>query len=242
MELATNLSGDARSVLIELGSNITWETLVEKLEGRYEPKDQKPVHQAILRCRKRKTGENLPELMADIKRLIRRAYPTADAAISDELTVKHFKDALNNEAMEWAVHETRDTSTDAALAAAMNYEAFHAGRVKIKETEKATVQDWKVIIPEIRKMLEDRREEDSMQDDRDRWRGGGRRNFDPNRDKDVSTWIQSARCYRCDEVGHLARDCSHRRRLEEDERDKNIDGDEEDPSSPKQGNGSSLGN
>ena len=216
--------------------------MVEKLEGRYEPKDQKPVHQAVLKCRKRKTGESLPELMADIKRLIRRAYPTADAAISDELTVKHFKDALNNEAMEWAVHEIRDTSTDAALAAAMNYEAFHAGRGKIKDSEKTTMQDWKVIIPEIKKIiLDDRKKGDKPRSDRrsesDKKPGSDGRQS-PRRRRDYTDY----QCYNCGTYGHIKSMCPLKP-TEEDGKGTDQQTSTQGQAIPgNQGNGSSLGN
>ena len=93
LQLATSLTDDARCVLMDV-KELTWQELVKKLEAKYEPKDPKAVYHAMLRCRTRKASESLPDLMSDIKRMIRRAYPTADEAMKEELCVKHFKESM----------------------------------------------------------------------------------------------------------------------------------------------------
>ena len=187
LQLATSLTDDARSVLMEV-TNLTWEDLVKKLETKYEPKYQKAVYQAMLRCRTRKASESLPDLMSDIKRMIRRAYPTADDKMKEELCVEHFKESLDNARMEWAVHNKSEITSDGALAAAMNYEAFQVGRNKRQEKE--STPDWGSLSAQVREiLLEEKEASQNMTTD-----------FN-------SEEYKKRACYLCNELGHWKRDC-----------------------------------
>ena len=203
LQLATSLTDDARSVLMEV-TNLTWEDLVKKLEAKYEPKDQKAVYQAMLRCRTRKGSESLPDLMSDIKRMIRRAYPTADDNMKEELCVKHFEESLDDAAMEWAVHDkSAEVTSDGALAAAMNYEAFQVGRNKRQERQSSP--DWRNqdLSAQVRKiMLEEKEASQNETEDLD-----PREKRMEERKKKMEKLMKTHPCHLCKELGHWKRDC-----------------------------------
>ena len=79
MELATSLSGVARSVLsdIDINDRRNYDKLVAVLLTRFEPENQSEVYRAQLKGRLRKRSEPLTELTQDVWKLARKAYPTA---------------------------------------------------------------------------------------------------------------------------------------------------------------------
>jgi hypothetical protein len=132
--------------------------------------------------------------------MIRRAYPTADEAMKEELCVKHFKESLDNAGMEWAVHDKLDEVTsDGALAAAMNYEAFHVGRSRRRDD---TGSNWKNLsAAQIKKILM----EDKKKTSKDRIKGDKYKDSKNSPKKKPSPAIYP--CHLCKELGHWKNEC-----------------------------------
>ena len=132
MELATSLEGNARGVLVDLSANkqLDFEALTNKLTQRYELEGQLGVYQSQLHSRRRKRNESIPELVQDISRLVRKAYPAADEQIDSYMAVSSFITALANEAQELFVYQKEPKNLNEAGRAALSFETFCAARMK----------------------------------------------------------------------------------------------------------------
>ncbi len=130
LELATNLRGPAQAVLSDLepGQRYIYSVLVKALMARFEPEDQAELYRAQLRNRYRKPKEDLNTLSAEIKRLVRKAYPKAGLETKEKLARDSFIDSLNDAPMELAVHQGHGSTLEAAVRMAIEYEAFCEGR------------------------------------------------------------------------------------------------------------------
>jgi ASC-1-like (ASCH) protein len=65
-----------------------------------------------------------------IKRLVRLAYPNAPVEVRDSLAYRSFRDALNDQDLEWAICQGNRDTIDEALHLGLKYEFFHNGRKK----------------------------------------------------------------------------------------------------------------
>ena len=130
MELATNLSGIARSILTDVDPvhRQDYGRLVKALLTRFEPENQTEIFRAQLKSRLRKRSEDLGELAQEIKKLARKAYPGEECGMRDTITRDAFIDALIDGDMEWFVRQGKPSSVDGALQLALEYEAFLTGR------------------------------------------------------------------------------------------------------------------
>ena len=133
MELATSLEGNARGVLADLSANkqLDFEALTNKLTQRYEPEGQLGVYQSQLHSRRRKRNGSVPELVQDISRFVRKAYPAADEQTGSYMAVSSFITALGNEAQELFVYQKEPKNLDEASRADLSFETFRAARMKM---------------------------------------------------------------------------------------------------------------
>ena len=130
IELATSLRDQAVGVLATLAPHqrYDYQSLVAALEARFEPRHQTEMHRAGLRTRLRKRNEPLMALAQDLKKLTRKAFPTANQELCEQLTLNYFIDALNDGEMEWNVYQGKPKSVEQAVSLAMEYESFKAAR------------------------------------------------------------------------------------------------------------------
>ncbi len=130
LELATSLRDNALAVLgdIDRRDQRNYACLVAALTTRFEPSNYAEVYRAELKSRIRDKNESLCVLAQDIKRLVRKVYTNVPRQVRDELCKDGFIDALNDEEMEWAVHQNKPYNVDDALQYAMEFEAFRKSR------------------------------------------------------------------------------------------------------------------
>ena len=64
----------------------------------------------------------------DIRKLIRLAYPSANADVREQFSKDCFTDALNDHDLEWTVLQGKPHSVGDALKLPLEYEAFQKGR------------------------------------------------------------------------------------------------------------------
>ena len=116
MELATSLEGNARGVLADMmpEQQLNFTALVNKLTQRFEPEGQLGIYQTQLRSRRRKRNESIPELLQEISRLVRKAYPASDEQTRSYMAISSFISALSNEAQELFVYQKEPRSLDEA--------------------------------------------------------------------------------------------------------------------------------
>jgi hypothetical protein len=104
-ELAACLRDSAVGVLslMRREERLHFPSLVRALQERFEPVHLDQMHQATLKTKVRRHGETLACLGAEIKRLVRLAFPEAEDGIFNQLALTSFLDALGDADMEWAV-------------------------------------------------------------------------------------------------------------------------------------------
>ena len=69
-------------------------------------------------------NESIPELSQSIKKLTRRAYPTADLAVIDTPALDYFIDALTDSDMRLRLREMRPKNIDEAEVLAIRFETY----------------------------------------------------------------------------------------------------------------------
>jgi len=105
LKLATCMTGVARGILADLRHEHleSFDSLVQILTSKFEPKNQCEMYRAQVNSRMRKPRESLVALAQDIKRLVRLGYPTAPDEVRESLAYRYFRDALNDQEMEWSI-------------------------------------------------------------------------------------------------------------------------------------------
>ena len=168
MELATSLDGAARGVLADVTpqNRLNFQVLVDKLAQRFEPEGQTATYQSQLQSRKRRRNESIPELVQEISRITRKAYPAADSQTRDALAVSSFISALGNEAQQLFVYQKDPRTLEDAGKAALGYETFQAAVSKetsyvrtqhvVKDTGEppAWAREWMSRIDKLEKRLQ----------------------------------------------------------------------------------------
>lgn len=183
LQLIACMQGQALATLGDIDTNCPprYENLIEILTKRFAPQNQTELYRTQLDCRKRKKGENLPELAQDIKRQVRLAYPTAPQDVRDNIAYKCFRDALNDFDLEWAICQGSHESIDEALNFALKYEAF---KLSHRPPMLRQISDGTLLAPENSSKVEHK--------------------------SNPSVKTQGP-CYYCGNVGHFKRDCRKRR-------------------------------
>jgi len=119
--LTAALTGNASMLLYEI-DNLPLEEVVTKLRTRFGTQGQTERFRTELKFRKRRPGETLQELAAEIERLARRAFPTASADIRDHLTRDAFVDALDPSDLSLRVRVQEPKTLQDALTSAIKLE------------------------------------------------------------------------------------------------------------------------
>ena len=211
MELATSLDGSARSVLADLTpeQQLDFQVLQDKLTQRFEPEGQLGIYQAQLQSRKRKRNETIPELMQEISRLVRKAYPAADEQTRSYMAVSSFITSLANDAQELFVYQKEPKNLDEAGRAALSFETFKAARakevpvVRMQQAEPGSVEaprwarDWMTKIEKMEKQLSN-------------WTQRMGRSRGANSNSQRSGNRRSGTCHHCGQEGHWVRECPTR--------------------------------
>lgn len=213
--LATSLKGNATMVLSNLSqeNRQDFNTLAKALENRFGATHQSELARAKFKTRVKKREESLPELASDLERLVKLAYPGAEAELQDTLAKDQFIDALPDD-NRIKVRQGRPKNTQAALEIALELESYqladrwghihskgftHARQFNLQESstsgkfkERSPTMESSVeseigkLGSLVRKVLEEVKQR------------GQTRRFDRQR---------LSRCYCCNELGHLQSSC-----------------------------------
>lgn len=124
--LAASLRGQAQTVLgnMRSGVNRTYAELCEALESRFAPANQTELYRAMLREKRQRPNESLPELGESIRRLAHLAYPTAPREVTEMIAKDQFIDALTEFDMRLRIQQSRPKSLNEAIRCAVEIEAF----------------------------------------------------------------------------------------------------------------------
>jgi hypothetical protein len=208
LELATSLRAAAQGVLGDLRPDHrrSWTHLVSALTDRFEPDNQSELYRAQIKNRLRRRGEPLSELAQEIKRLIRKAYPSAPPELREQLGRDCFADSLNDAEMEWTVFSGKPNTVDDALRTALEYEAFQKGRrtggrqgIRMQRASDTKTPEMENINQRLTKIETADVPKPAPQSDKTGQNQGNR-----NRPR-------SGKCHYCGEAGHWISDCDQRK-------------------------------
>ena len=206
MYLASGLRGDARALLGDLDQNArrNYALLVDALNRRFGAENKAELNKTLLKSRRRKKGETLPELAQGIRRLVRNAYPDANYQMMDSLAKDQFMDALDNPDLRWKIFQTRTKSLDEALEIAIECEAFQTAEmqrpnfhnhVRNIETSHGTVKAEATVLPVLQEVLDALK---SLQSDQ--------RSSSSKISGQRHDWSHKT-CYGCGQTGHIQKCC-----------------------------------
>ena len=131
--LKCSLSGGAAQLLWDTGNPeaINYAQLVERLKARYGSAGQAEKFRVDLQTRRRRGGESLTELHADIRRLMALAYPDAHGnSICETIARDHFLSALGDKQLELKLREREPPDLDSAFRLAVRLEAYSSSYSK----------------------------------------------------------------------------------------------------------------
>ena len=95
--LSTSIEGPARSMLANLSPEdmMDFPKLVAALENRFGAKHQQQQSRVLLNTMKRKKSESLQELVENIERRVRLAYPDTTGDVQEALALHHLTTAVD---------------------------------------------------------------------------------------------------------------------------------------------------
>lgn len=187
--LALALEGNALQVLLDLtpGEQRNLETLTGALERRFgQPPFPDQSRDRLASCR-RQEGGSLGAFAADIQLYARHGYPMFDAAARGELALHAFLKGLMPEQLRQHVRLTMPRTLEGALQEAVRAEAVLC-------TQAAP----RLSLPHVRAIDCEGEEAEPVCQVQFQRRPAPAGNRRPR---------STLRCYRCDEPGHIARDC-----------------------------------
>jgi len=213
--LWVNLTGSALTYVETLAEDRTcsYSDLCEALDERFGDSQLAEVFKSELRSRRRREGESLPALAQEIYSLVQRAYPEIGREGVEELAIEKFREALPDHEQRMAVFRSKARMIDQAVKAAIDAESW-----QISESRRAP-------LPKIRAVVDQEVEQHSRDEERGSMRAVSARQGDHQEImKKLEELIakiktegpmpphpaykrSSPRCYYCDKLGHLVRDC-----------------------------------
>ena len=126
--LGLSLDGPALKLLE--GKRVTtaagYTALREALVSHYEPTNQTHTYKALLRTRQRKPGESLQTLQLELSKIMRMAYPEADAKTIDALVLDRFLSILGDGRLRMWVYQSKPANCHDAVMTALGAEAYLA--------------------------------------------------------------------------------------------------------------------
>jgi hypothetical protein len=194
---------------LEPAQRRSYRMLTTALGKSFAPEELIHLHQAELKARVKRPDESMITLGRDVAKLVRLAFPTADAATREVIGVNAFLDAIPGPASEIKMHVIKGrpktlqdavshaTEVCAVLEAESRRSSRRRGDVRMvgapEDDLQSEVYKLKADLEEARSSLKDAR------------RGGDRRDGDWRRPP--RTPLSEITCFGCGEKGHYKRNC-----------------------------------
>ena len=191
--LGISLQGIARRLLAGLdpATEAGYRKLRKALEQRFAPRNQTESFKALLRTRKRKAGETLQTLAEEIWRLVRLAYPGADASTLDSMGRDRFLESLGDIELRHWIYQSKPKTLEEAITTGVEAEAYlqveRKSSEKVRASGQTMAEEMQSLNAAIQKMAEGQSRLEAKM--------ANRKTTNPRA------------CYQCGETGHFKRDC-----------------------------------
>ena len=146
--LASSLVGEARALLNDLDQRQRRDycSLVEALNNRFGSINRAEIYRSKLQSRVLNKNETIPELAQSIKKLTRKAYPSASYDVVDLLALDYFIDSLPDTEIRLRLREVGPKNINEAERIAVRLEAHriadkNRGRHNVRSIESSTNMD-----------------------------------------------------------------------------------------------------
>ncbi|UYV63838.1 K02A2.6-like [Cordylochernes scorpioides] len=194
-------SGEGESLPLE--QLLDYECLVHALTLRFGDDNLQPYHVVKLKNRLQKRDETLQELVADVRRLARLAFPDCPRHVQDLLAHQNFVDAIEDPECQQLVRMSDARTLKEALIHALKFEAardatrsYQKVMRLMKADESQEDGDIKEAISRLQKTVEEMKKSMSFSESAP---GAYRqRTYRPN-DKTI--------CWNCGKPGHIRTNC-----------------------------------
>ena len=193
--LGISLQGVARRLLAGLdpATESGYRKLRRALEQRFAPRNQTESFKALLRTRKRKAGETLQTLAEEIWRLVRLAYPGADASTLDSMGRDRFLESLGDIELRHWIYQSKPKTLEEAITTGVEAEAYlqverKAGE-KVRASGHTMAEEMQSLTEKIQKLVD------------------GQNRLENKVYNAPKKTQPSGACYQCGEKGHFRRSC-----------------------------------
>lgn len=197
--LGVSLAGNARRLLEGLNTCTAtgYAELRQRLRDRYEPENATGVHKAKLRSIEREETQTLGAFADEVLALVRKAYPTVPHETQEVLAKDRFIEALPDAELRLWIYAAQPSSLKSAVSVGIEGEACLAkekGRkARVRTVAGGDVALWEEKLDRLATRVEEMAQRASGAE-------GRTKQNNKRRGKII--------CWRCQEPGHMARDCT----------------------------------
>ena len=99
--------------------------MVEALQAKIQPEQQRKVHKLFFSARRRKNGEEIVDLATNLRQLAALAYQNTENSLVEEELVDQFICALDTKELRVGVSQSDPKTLDEAVNIALRLESIH---------------------------------------------------------------------------------------------------------------------
>ena len=225
--LGVSLDGVARRLLatVKPAAAGGYAQLRAALIQRFQPRCQTESYKAQLRTRMRKPGEPLQNLAEEVSRLVRLAYPDADAGTVDNITQDRMLDSIEDAELRHWIYQGGPKDLASAVTIGVQAEAYltaeRAKTQRVRGSTKSMAENMEDLKGSVDKWMSEKMERwmNTVSEKLDRpvvvaggysappTAGNAGRARNPGNGPPTGPPYGPRKCYGCGVEGHIRRNC-----------------------------------